>query len=92
MSGVNPSTTAVGGGVVWTSRCSRATFSRIAITALGSDLMFVLNFRTTRPSTLRCVQLRTRPEISSEFGTIRLARSKVSISVERTEMRRTLPC
>ncbi len=29
---------------------------------------------------------------SSEFGTMRLARSKVSISVERTEMRLTVPC
>ena len=30
--------------------------------------------------------------ISSELGMIRLARSKVSISVARTLMRRTMPC
>ena len=34
----------------------------------------------------------TWPAISSEFGTISVARSKVSISVARTAILRTVPC
>ena len=44
-----------------------------------------------RPSVLARVQFFTTPVISSEFGMITLARSKVSISVARTRMRRTQP-
>ena len=40
---------------------------------------------------LRWVQFFTTPVISSEFGMITLALSKVSISVARTLMRRTKP-
>ena len=46
---------------------------------------------TTRPIVLLCVQFVTALAINSAFGTITDARSKVSISVERTLMRLTMP-
>ena len=44
-----------------------------------------------RPSVFTRVQFLTMPVMSSEFGMITLARSKVSISVARTRTRRTHP-
>ena len=45
----------------------------------------------TRPERSRSTMFLTLPVISVEFGMITVARSKVSISVERTLMRRTVP-
>ena len=45
----------------------------------------------TRPVRSPRTRFLTMPEIRFEFGTITAERSKVWISVERTEIRRTMP-
>ena len=60
-------------------------------TSCGSSAAETTRSIATRPLGAPWVTFLTLLVMKSEFGTIRVERSNSSISVERTEMRRTLP-
>ena len=92
VSAPNPTSATIGGGCKMAKGCasaiSRSTASTLRLSALRGTLIGTIS----RPVRLKCVQLVTRPEIRSEFGTMTSDRSKVWIRVERTEMDFTMPC
>ena len=78
-----------GGGSLSTSAWARAHSAMISAARTGSAVRGTLTGAMTRPVRSLRTRFLTTPEIRLEFGTITVERSKVSISVARTLMRRT---
>ena len=80
-----------GAGSISADGWLRPMSSRMDDTCAGSQPYSTLTETTERPRRSAWVRFFTTSEIRLEFGTMTVARSNVSISVERTLIRFTMP-